>query len=613
MEMKSFAKRFCLKWNSRFFSFNHTKDKGLLYRKILLVFILSAVLTIPFASTVIAGYTVTQISTNSSMNYGPQINNNGDVVWYGQVVAQGWDFEIFFYDKSEATTTQLTTDDINEYWPRINDNGQIVWCEDNVNLTLYNTTDKTTTPIPILSSTDPQSLHINDNGDVVWDGYDAGASATAIYLYKAGDATQQIELQGNYNHSPQINNTGRVVWVGSDIDSYAHIFLYDSGMEITTQISSSLAGDYYSNPQINDGGQVVFQGDSNNNFHIFLYDGSITPMTYTGDNYNPQINNNGYIVWAGHTAGTQAPFQIFLYDKKLDSIRQLTNNSNDNRRPQINNNGYVVWGAWDGNDGEIFLYNGATVTQLTDNDYEDSEPQINDNNDVTWQVNDAEKIFLASYEENGVPTPKGGNVSVQPVDPATEETPVTLTFDNVTDVGFSYLTIDNTGPPPPSGFMLGTPPTYYEISSNAYFTGSVEVCINFTEVDFKNKNKLKLYHYENGAWVDCTTSLDVNNKIICGSVTSLSPFALLEEEGDPITNLITLVQGMSIDKGVKKGLVSKLNAALKAINANDTRTACMRLLDFINLVNAQIGKKINMTDANQLIDDATDIRTSLGC
>jgi len=43
----------------------------------------------------------------------------------------------------------------------------------------------------------------------------------------------------------------------------------------------------------------------------------------------------------------------------------------------------VVWVASDGNDDEIFVYDGASVTPLTDNDYDDTEPQVSGSN-VAW-------------------------------------------------------------------------------------------------------------------------------------------------------------------------------------------------------------------------------------
>lgn len=37
----------------------------------------------------------------------------------------------------------------------------------------------------------------------------------------------------------------------------------------------------------------------------------------------------------------------------------------------------------------------------------------------------------------------------------------------------------STGPDPPAAFTLGTPPTYYDITTNATFTAPVKVCITY--------------------------------------------------------------------------------------------------------------------------------------
>ena len=61
----------------------------------------------------------------------------------------------------------------------------------------------------------------------------------------------------------------------------------------------------------------------------------------------------------------------------------LTVNSDDDSKPQIDGK-LVVWSGHDGNDYEIFLYDGKQTTQLTDNGYNDEEPQI-DGNNVVWK------------------------------------------------------------------------------------------------------------------------------------------------------------------------------------------------------------------------------------
>jgi len=66
------------------------------------------------------------------------------------------------------------------------------------------------------------------------------------------------------------------------------------------------------------------------------------------------------------------------------------------------------------------------------------------------------------------------------------------------------------------------------LSTTAVFVGSITICIDYTNVGYSNEANLKLNHFENGSWVDQTISLDIENKIICASVTSLSPFAIFE-------------------------------------------------------------------------------------
>ena len=57
----------------------------------------------------------------------------------------------------------------------------------------------------------------------------------------------------------------------------------------------------------------------------------------------------------------------------------------------------VVWTGFDGNDNEIYLYDGTQVIQLTDNDFEDSNPQIHDGN-VTWEGYDGSDLEIYYWD-----------------------------------------------------------------------------------------------------------------------------------------------------------------------------------------------------------------------
>lgn len=136
------------------------------------------------------------------------------------------------------------------------------------------------------------------------------------------------------------------------------------------------------------------------------------------------------------------------------------------------------------------------------------------------------RVRKANLSAPTAATPTGTNVSTQLTDPVTGESPATLTFSNVTQAGETTLTQSTSGPPPPSGFELGGASIYFDISTTAVFSGPVDLCVAYSDADVTDEANLKLFHYEGGAWADVTTSLDTVNNVLCGQVTSFSPFAV---------------------------------------------------------------------------------------
>jgi hypothetical protein len=137
------------------------------------------------------------------------------------------------------------------------------------------------------------------------------------------------------------------------------------------------------------------------------------------------------------------------------------------------------------------------------------------------------ETLTLSLASQGGSTPGGSNVQV----PLSS---VDLTFSSVTSSGTTSVVQSGNGQPPPSGFKVGNPPSYFDISTTASFSGAIQVCIDYSTVSYGNPNNLKLFHLEGGTWVDVTTSNDTVNHIICGSVTSLSPFAAFEAAATPV-------------------------------------------------------------------------------
>jgi hypothetical protein len=133
---------------------------------------------------------------------------------------------------------------------------------------------------------------------------------------------------------------------------------------------------------------------------------------------------------------------------------------------------------------------------------------------------------------------------------------VMLTFASVTQAGDTSVTTSSTGPTPPEGYSLGDPPTYFNISTTAVFSGPVHVCISYAGIAFVNETSLQLLHFEGSTWVDTTTSLDTVTDVICGSVSSLSPFIVA---APPLVSVLTAsvdVQPMTLNKNAKGGYLT---------------------------------------------------------
>jgi hypothetical protein len=107
-----------------------------------------------------------------------------------------------------------------------------------------------------------------------------------------------------------------------------------------------------------------------------------------------------------------------------------------------------------------------------------------------------------------------------------------ITYSSVTQEGLTTITQNFSGTQPPTGFKLGTPPTYYHVSTTAQFSGQVEVCLNWQQGQFNNEQNLKLFHYNGTNWVNITESgyPDTINNVICGLTTSFSDFAIFEKK-----------------------------------------------------------------------------------
>ena len=140
------------------------------------------------------------------------------------------------------------------------------------------------------------------------------------------------------------------------------------------------------------------------------------------------------------------------------------------------------------------------------------------------------QISYTVRQPNEAGTSSGSNVAVTPTAtlPDGSTAPVSMSFDSVATGGTTTVTTTSTGPPAPDGFRVGQPPVYYDVNTTATFNGFVTLCFTWQEGQVKNEANARLFHFENGTWVDITTSLDTQANKICGRTSSLSPFVVAE-------------------------------------------------------------------------------------
>lgn len=313
----------------------------------------------------------------------------------GQIVWEGGG-RIFYWDGT--TTTEISTAAFAHHQPDIWD-GEVAWRgSDGSDYEVWVWDGTSTTNISD-NTWDDGSPDIR-NGEVAW-------SCVGTVAYWDGTSVTYLTNSPFNNYHARVCD-GEVIWHGFDLfeDDDFEIFYWDGGG--VRRITDNGALEDEVSPEI-DGGEMTWYGYSyaaGGDGEIFYWDG-----TWSGSDPNvvqltdntvwegsPHIHN-GQIAWVGDD-------NIFFWDGTWSgsdpNITQVTDDSNSCHDPQINN-GHITWWGSDGNDNEIFYWDGSTVYQVTDNDWNDLDPRIWDGQ-ITWESQvDAEdwEIMEAHVPEPG--------------------------------------------------------------------------------------------------------------------------------------------------------------------------------------------------------------------
>jgi hypothetical protein len=111
-----------------------------------------------------------------------------------------------------------------------------------------------------------------------------------------------------------------------------------------------------------------------------------------------------------------------------------------------------------------------------------------------------------------------------------------------------------------------------------------------------------------------TTAVTSTAQDPSGNQSSCSFTVHVKGAQEQLQDLITSVNNLAMSAGLKNALLAKLNAALASVQSGgSTGPACGQLAAFIDLVSAQAGKDLAVSDADALIVLATKIRAVIGC
>jgi hypothetical protein len=189
-------------------------------------------------------------------------------------------------------------------------------------------------------------------------------SGTNAFEYKA----RNISNNDINNGAPQICN-GQVIWL-SDQNSdgyYDSLWLYNGSN--TIYLADGDDQNLWS-AQL-EGNRVVWKGSNN---QIYLYQGGdISVISSNGvQNDSPKISGN-QIIWRTDKNNDSYPETLVLYDcVQATIVTGLVEYVWD----AAIDHGQIVWQAWDGEDGEIYLWRDGVLTQLSNNAISDWNAKI---------------------------------------------------------------------------------------------------------------------------------------------------------------------------------------------------------------------------------------------
>ena len=221
-------------------------------------------------------------------------------------------------------------------------------------------------------------------------------------------AITQLTDNSQDDYNPDISGSN-VVWMNGP-----KLLLFD-GSAVTQLASSIRCPDEYTLPDPSISGenvvvtvyraywdQHILKGDTDillleGNTGYKVFDGLHIGMRMDGPwDCEPQISGSN-VTWMVYDGND---YDVFLYDGS--SVTQISDSSYDDWYPQISGTN-VVWLGYDGNgnDSEIFFFDGSTTSQLTNNSVREGWPQISESY-VAWSQFDGNDYEVMLFDGTSI-------------------------------------------------------------------------------------------------------------------------------------------------------------------------------------------------------------------
>ena len=242
---------------------------------------------------------------------------------------------------------------------------------------------------------------LDDDNDTYDDTVDAFPLDPNEWLDTDGD------LVGDNSDAFVTDNTE---WLDSDLDGIGDNADQDDDNDGIIDINDSYPNDQYNTIRITengrsngfpklDGNHIAWRGYTSSGVSTIYYENLTTgtrvdvgsTATVRGFTGIPSLSN-GQVAWRVWDDATDRLY-IYLWDGA--QTRLITDYPVGNfpmpwgYLPSYHSvdvaldNGQIAWAGWDGNDYEIYLWDGANTTQITDNSVNDYEAQLN-NGQIAW-------------------------------------------------------------------------------------------------------------------------------------------------------------------------------------------------------------------------------------